>query len=72
MHLLTTHKPDVCEIVVVVKAVCLCCGCRYLKCVRTTASDGFPGVLSYERQHGFLSYQQEYEVGAGPKTGLTG
>jgi hypothetical protein len=36
---------------------------RYLKCVRTTATDGFPGVLSYERQHGFMSYQQEYEVG---------
>lgn len=35
--------------------------CRYLKCVRTTATDGYP-VLSYERHHGFLSYQQEYEV----------
>lgn len=49
------------------------CGCRYLKCVRTTASDGFPGVLSYERQHGFLSYQQEYEVGLMLlQAGLTG
>jgi hypothetical protein len=38
--------------------------CSYLKCVRITATDGFPGVLSYERHQGFLSYQQEYEVGA--------
>lgn len=36
--------------------------CSYLKCVRITATDGFPGVLSYERHQGFLSYQQEYEV----------
>lgn len=42
-----------------------CCVRRYLKCVRTTATDGFPGVLSYERQHGFMSYQQEYEVSWG-------
>jgi hypothetical protein len=35
---------------------------RYLKCVRTTATDGFPGVFSYAQHHGFSSYQQEYEV----------
>lgn len=33
--------------------------------MRTSASDGFPGVLSYERQQGFMSYQQEYEVCVG-------